>query len=320
MFKSYPIFFKLMTAILLAFLAFIVPILSIKIIISIISVIFFVLCLRKFGIFFAVMVILFFIIPASIFMLFSFRNFPNQMPWNMHRQYNIPNVPGFNNFWNNFNWNDSTNASPSKIYKPNKYINREKELIINGINLQITFNENSDQIHIPDEFKIKKRDDSIEIDFYTNNHNDKIIIEIGTKYGYENLIINSTVLNLNGNIIAENIELYSIGTFYFSGKMFAENVLINTTSSKTEGTFDVINLSMNSTAMTTKIDLINTESFNVNGTSINLDIKYLGEWTKKRNFNISCTVGDITINIPKNSSDKLEVKYRGRVNFKKIIY
>ncbi|MDK2812506.1 MAG: hypothetical protein PWQ78_716, partial [Petrotoga sp.] len=175
----YNYLLKLVLAVVFSISALFIPSLFLKIIFSTVAIVLLALNFKSFKILFVILVVVLFVIPASIFSYFM----NSYIDWD--------------NLWNNiFNWeelynqNDYSYNSNTEAIQPDIYIERAENLQIEGINLEIIFDETSDQIYIPSQINHRRNEDTLTLT--SNIQDQKYIIVIGSKVPYKNIRINST--------------------------------------------------------------------------------------------------------------------------------
>ncbi len=84
------------------------------------------------------------------------------------------------------------------VLEPDTYIDSAENVYIKGgVSLEITFDENSDQIYIPHQVRQNRISNTLNLTSDINNRHKSIIV-IGTKNPYNTIQINSTSLRLKG--------------------------------------------------------------------------------------------------------------------------
>ncbi|PNS01582.1 hypothetical protein X927_00545 [Petrotoga mexicana DSM 14811] len=258
--SRYNYLLKLVFAIVFGISALFIPSFFLKIIFSTVAIVFLALNLKSFKILFVILAVVLFVIPASIFSNFI----GSQLDWD--------------NLWSNifngeefYNQNDYSYNSNTEEIQPDIYIERAENLQIEGINLEIIFDETSDQVYIPSQINHRRNGNTLTLTSHIKyqNFTPKVIIVIGSKVPYKNIRINSTGLNVEGNLEVENFDLNTTG-LDFNVTLEASNLSINSTSLDIDGEIHVGNAEIDSTG-TSWEGLVDAEELKLDSGSLSFD-------------------------------------------------
>lgn len=319
--SRYNYLLKLVFAAVFGISALFIPSFFLKIIFSTVAIVLLALNLKSFKILFVIFAVVLFVIPASIFSYFI----DSHIDWD--------------NLWNNiFNWEELYNQngysynSNIEAIQPDLYIERAENLQINGINYEIIFDETSDQIYIPSQINHRRNEDTLTLT--SDIQDQKNIIIIGSKVPYKNIRINSTGLNVEGNLEVENFDLNTTG-LNFSTTLEGSNLSINSTGLSLDGDIHVGNaeisasgiswnglvdaeeLTINSAGMEIDLSVINAEHIYINGAALMGSIKYMDKWVGTRYLSIEGAYGELDILEPSDNEGRLKLDTQGRIKIRR---
>lgn len=322
--SRYNYLLKLVLAVVFSILALFIPSLFLKIIFSTVAIVLLALNFKSFKILFVILTVVLFVIPASIFSYFM----NSYIDWD--------------NLWNNiFNWeelynqNDYSYNSNTEEIQPDIYIERAENLQIEGINLEIIFDETSDQIYIPSQIIHRRNEDTLTLT--SNIQDQKYIIVIGSKVPYKNIRINSTGLNVEGNLEVENFNLNTTGLNFsttleasnlsinctglsFEGNIHVDHVEVNASGISWDGLVDAKELTLNGAGIEIDLSVIKAEHIYINGSALTGTIKYMDKWVGTRYLSIKGAYGDVDILEPSDNEGRLNVDTQGRIKIRRKKY
>jgi energy-coupling factor transporter transmembrane protein EcfT len=315
---------KLVFAAVFGISALFIPSFFLKIIFSTVAIVLLALNLKSFKILFVILAVVLFVIPASIFSYFI----DAHIDWD--------------NLWNNiFNWEELYNQngysynSDTEEIRPDTYIERAENLQIEGINLEIIFDETSEQIYIPSQIDHRRNEDTLTL--ISNIQDQKYVIVIGSKVPYKNIRINSTGLNVEGNLEVENFDLNTTGLNFnttleasnlsinstglsLDGNVHVDQVEINASGISWEGLVDAEELTINSAGMEIDLSVINAEHIYINGAALTGTIKYMDKWVDTRYLSIKGAYGNLELLEPSDNEGRLNVDTQGRIKIRRKKY
>jgi hypothetical protein len=273
---------------------------------------------------FVILAVVLFVIPASIFSYFI----DSHIDWD--------------NLWNNiFNWEElynqngySYNSNTEEI-QPDIYIERAENLQINGINYEIIFDETSDQIYIPNQINRMRNEDTLTLT--SDVQDQKYILVIGSKVPYKNIRINSTGLNVLGNLEVENFDLNTTGLDFnvtlessnlsinSAGLSLGDNIHvdqaeINASGISWDGLVDAEELTLNGAGMEIDLSVINAEHIYINGAALTGTIQYMDKWVGTRYLSIKGAYGDLELLEPSDNEGRLKLDTQGRIKIRRKKY
>jgi energy-coupling factor transporter transmembrane protein EcfT len=315
---------KLVFAAVFGISALFIPSFFLKIIFSTVAIVLLALNLKSFKILFVILAVVLFVIPASIFSYFI----DAHIDWD--------------NLWNNiFNWEELYNQngysynSDTEEIRPDTYIERAENLQIEGINLEIIFDETSEQIYIPSQIDHRRNEDTLTL--ISNIQDQKYVIVIGSKVPYKNIRINSTGLNVEGNLEVENFDLNTTGLNFnttleasnlsinstglsLDGNVHVDQVEINASGISWEGLVDAEELTINSAGMEIDLSVINAEHIYINGAALTGTIKYMDKWVDTRYLSIKGAYGNLELLEPSDNEGRLKLDTQGRIKIRRKKY
>jgi energy-coupling factor transporter transmembrane protein EcfT len=319
--SSYNYLLKLVFAAVFGISALFIPSLFLKIIFSTVAIVLLALNLKSFKILFVILAVVLFVIPASIFSNFI----DSQLDWD--------------NLWNNiFNWEELYNQngysynSNIKAIQPDIYIERAGNLQINGINYEIIFDETSDQIYIPSQIDHRRNEDTLTL--ISNIQDQKYVIVIGSKVPYKNIRINSTGLNVEGDLEVENFDLNTTGLNFnttleasnlsinstglsLGGNIHVGNAEINASGISWHGLVDAEELTLNGAGVEIDLSVTNAEHIYINGAALTGTIQYIDKWVGTRYLSIEGAYGEVDILEPSDNEGRLDLDTQGRIKIRR---
>jgi len=324
MFK-YNYLLKLVFAVVFGILALFTPSLFLKIIFSTVGIVLLALNLKSFKILFVILAVVLFVIPVSIF-----SNFINsQIDWD-NLWSDLFNGEEFYNQNHGYNYN-----SNSKGIQPDTYIERAENLQIKGINYEIIFDETSDQINIPSQINHSINEDTLTLT--SNIQDQQVIIVIGSKAPYKGIRINSSGLNVMGNLEVENFDLNANGLNFdttleasnlsinssglsFGGNIHVDQAEINASGISWNGFVDAEEFTLNGAGVEMDLSVINAEHIYINAVTLTGTIRYMDKWIGTKYLSIKGVHGDIDILEPSDNEGKLKINSQGRVKIRREKY
>lgn len=316
-------------ALVFAVLAVLVPQVGLKAILGICSVLFFGWNMKNHKFAFVILALIFLIIPSVSFAIFKSMD----VSWS--------------SLWERWGKNIFSNQNDYMVLEPDTYIDSAKNIYIEGVGLEITFDENSDQIYIPHQVRQNRISNTLNLTSDINNRHKSIIV-IGTKNPYNTIQINSTSLRLKGilkatyfktNTTSLNIDAdietsnFSVGSTSFrlnqelkahnvqidatsiniNSDIYADDIEIDGTSIKWFGYIDSRNIRLDGTSLNLDMTVNCSESININGTSINVRIKYADTWNGDRFLSVYGTHGNLKILEPLSNTGNLTLRAEGKI-------
>lgn len=325
--QKYPYIFKIICSLIAVFLAFLIPISSVKVVLGIIAIIIFSFNLRKYTVFFITFIILFFL--TSLFMTNFTTNFQKSSDF-MNEFFRGTVQLGYNLNERGYDYSYEENL---KILRADEKIPMNKNIEIKGVNFNIYFDKESDVIEIPEELSYEIEDGVLKIFYDGDWRNKRADISIGTENTeYENLVIESVILDIKGNLVTKKLKVNSTNTKIHL-ELIANNFDIDSTTAKLDGEFVVdffnsnntnsdyrinfegYNFNMNSTNVDLRgifkteelnieavdvaanLSVENTDFIKINSNVSNLDIKYLDLWKGKRTLDLKSEIGKAKVGV-----------------------
>lgn len=209
----------------------------------------------------------------------------------------------------------------NKPYVKNAEISVENvnEISIQGKNMDIFFDENSDIVQIPSGLYSSKNYNTLEVSVPDSNPEDmKIKIIIGTKSSYEKINIDGSTINLTGIVKAQNF-IISGTSINFNSDVVSSELQISGIGIKINSKINSENIEINTVGIDGNIEILYNKIFNINTLGINSDIKY----TNTRNdsqLNLNSFGGNVNLITPKNDYFNLKTKKIGMINLNEINY
>ena len=311
-------------------MAVMVPQVALKAVFGIFSILFLGWNMKNHQVVFVVLGLIFLIIPSVSFTILKSMN-----------------VSWFS-FWERWDKGLFSEYGEYMVLEPDTYIDRADNVYINGLGLEITFDENSDKIYIPHQVRWKIDDGLLSLTSDINNRH-KAVIVIGTKNPYNTIQINSTSLKLSGSLkviyfkadttsitIDAKIEATSFladSTSFQMNKelktneleidatsidintdLYADVIDIDGTSIKCFGNIDSRNIEIDGTSLKLDMTVRGSENINIDGTKINACIKYADSWNGQRYLKVYGIHGNLQILEPLYNTGDLEIRTEGRIS------
>lgn len=318
---------NLVISLIFAVLAFLIPLFFVKVIFTILGIIFLAANMKSHRIAFIILALIFFIIPLSA---------------------------GFVVTSSGFSWNDyvRSNLNNTMVIEPDTYIDSAENINIQGAGVELIFDETSEKIYIPHQVRQSRRENTL---FLTSDLNKKIRIVVGTKNPYKNVRINSTSLSTSGTLKTEhfyadttslkfnaNIEAasffidstsFSLNTdlkahevdidgtsIHLIADIYANDLNIDGTTIKWHGFTNATNIDIDGTTLDIDLNINGSKNIAVDGTNINIKIKYQDTWQEKRCLRVEGTIGDLEIIEPLSNQGYLETVTEGKIRVKRNTY
>ncbi|MGM0642073.1 MAG: hypothetical protein ACQESN_11700 [Thermotogota bacterium] len=348
--QKYPYIFKILLAAVFALLAFLIPVVSVRLVLGLVAVIILSFNLRKFTAFFITFTILFFLIPSLLAMFITniekpehFFNdiFGGTVQWG----YNMEDR-GYE-----YSYDDAL-----KILRADEEIEFHDNVLIKGNNFNIHFDEDSDVIEIPDELSYEVENGVLNIFYEGNWKNTKANITIGTEeLSFEKIEIRSIVLDLRGELFVDELNINSTTTKAYLD-ITSDFFDFSSTTAKLEGNYDIKKFKASNTTSDYKIDFIGeefdlnstnanlkgvyiTNSLEIDGVNVsfvgsvegtekividsnmsNLDIKYLDSWEGNRTVDINSKIGKAKIGKLAKNDGELIINTDGRYSLERYTF
>lgn len=316
-------------ALVFAVLAVLVPQVGLKAVLGICSVLFFGWNMKNHKFAFVILALIFLIIPSVSFAILKSMD----VSWS--------------SLWERWGKNIFSNQNDYLVLEPDTYIDSAKNIYIDGLGLEITFDENSDQIYIPHQVRQSRISNTLTLTSDINNRHKSIIV-VGTKNPYDTIQIDSTSLLLKGILkttyfkvnttsltVDADIETsnFSVDSTSFqlnqelkansvqidatsikiNSDIYADDIEIDGTSIKWFGYIDSRNIRLDGTSLNLDMTVNGSESIDINGTSINVRIKYVDTWNGDRLLRVYGTHGDLKISEPLSNTGNIILRTEGKI-------
>jgi len=317
--KKHPFIFRIIFAICLALLAFFIPNVVLRVIFAVISSIFFIIPLKKHGIFFIIVICITSLTVISMNGIISYVNyftFPimAREPFGFIG-YFFP-IPGVSNSLGNI----SSGYSENLALLPDKEIYTGKKLSITGSFVRIETDPSSNKIKYPSEAKIMEKDGNISISAYDNALPYKIVI--GTKNSLEELFIGTEKTDFNGDIKVKNLSINS-DEIYFKGNVEADEHA-NFSSHLTfsfNGGINSENIDFLSELISLNSEIENCKNMTIRSSVFSGKVKYTDSWEDTRYINfLSSGLVQIDVFVPYDSGNVEIENMSGLLNSHKYNY
>jgi membrane protein implicated in regulation of membrane protease activity len=315
--QKYPYIFKILLATVFALLAFLIPIVSVRLVLGLIAVIILSFNLRKFTAFFITFVILFFLIPSLLTMFVT--NFQQPADFindlfggTVRFGYNL-NERGYD-----YSYEDNLKIMRADKEIPiNEFMELDGEEIyvnldvdVRGVNLNIDFDDESEVIEIPEELSYEIENGVLKIFYDGDWSNKRADISIGTEnMEYKSLDIRSVVLDVRGDLNTKDLKINSTTTKMYLD-LIADNFDITSTTAKLDGEFIVDNFISSNT---TSVYRINFEgnSFYMNSTNVEMNGIFKSKDIAIKGVNVSANLSVENANLIRIDSNmsNLDIKY-----------
>ncbi len=314
--KKYHVLFKIMIALVLALIAFIVPIWGIKIGLAFLAVIFFALSFRKFS---WLIILVGTIITLSVMGIMITSNF-------------IPEINKFFNYDFGFfipfvaNINDS---SKMNLMEANYETEWKPKIYLYGTSFKISKKENDGMISFPDSIEFKQTENDIT---FRNNYNnrtaeiivdssvqfelfyaDTAVISIVNNFNAKDFKIYSSVININGNLISEDTMILNGSVININNDLDSPNsISISGSVANLSGTYSTKELEINGSVSNLSIDVMNVDNFKINSSTISGSIDYIDNWDGERYLDITASIGNLNITYDSGPNNQLTYSTSGK--------
>ncbi len=348
--QKYPYISKILLAAVFALLAFLIPVVSVRLVLGLVAVIILSFNLRKFTAFFITFTVLFFLIPSLVAMFVTnveqpaeFFNdiFSGTVQWG----YNMEDR-GYE-----YSYDETL-----KILRADEEIELHDNILIKGNNFNVHFDEDSDVIEIPEEMSFEIENGVLNIFYEGNWKNTKANINIGTEdLKYEKIEIRSIVLDLRGELVVDELDInstttkanldveanffdftsttakmegsYNVKSFKASNttsdyriNFTGEEFVINSTNADIKGVYKTKKLDIDGVNVSFVASVEGTEDVFIDSNMSNLDIKYLDTWEGRRNVDINSKIGKAKIGELEKNEGKLIINTDGRYSLERYTY
>ncbi|MBM7558529.1 hypothetical protein [Marinitoga litoralis] len=181
---------------------------------------------------------------------------------------------------------------------PNKIsdISNIQNIEINGINISIKFDSETNKLFYSEKINAKVKNDTLVLDGSKIKKNLEIVI--GTKSKLNRINIDGVNININGNLNSNELGIDGINV------IFNENFKFEGDSIKLEGTNVIIRgylkgkvFKSESVSNNLDITVENFEKMFLEGINIKVDIKYLDTWNDTREIFLDSISTNITVYI-----------------------
>jgi len=337
--KKYPSITKLILAGVLGLLALLIPFAAVKILLAIAGIVIVALSLKKFKWLLITLGVLFLVIPIVALGAINgigqnflnwplgFIDDPSILQW-----FNWIENDDYEYYGNNER-DYNRKGSDHKTYMPDQYVDGAKEIVVSGLGFEISFDENSDKVHIPSELEINRYGESLQISMPKDMKNSTAQITIGTLLELERLEFRTAFLRLNDNVNVAKMEIQTIsgeirGEIMASGMISIEGASLSITGTLKAPEIIIANVPslsfmgsveaekftvQNGIALAFSMDASKIENLSIHGTVVNGRIKFSDSWTGSRKVNVSGIGGSLNLLMPTGSGG-FELITSGRVS------
>jgi cytoskeletal protein CcmA (bactofilin family) len=330
--KQFPSIMKIAVAAAIGLLAVVIPSLPVKILLAIAGIVILATSLKKFSWLLIVLSVIFLVLPVTVFSIISGID-GNILRWPL----GIISNPGIQRW---FDWigrmdYDGFNqkTTPQTYYMPDKYIDSGMEIDLKGIGYQVSFDEDSDQIHLSSELDVRNVGSRIYISMPDHMKNATAILTIGTKNGLSKAVFDVVALSLEGKLTAREVSINAVSVS-IKGDVEAENrILVGGVSISIPGNLIAPRVTIegapslsitgrieaeefhanNCIAVSLAMESVGVKELSIGASTVNGRIKYLDSWPEKRSVRISGLSGSITLTMPKGSGG-FELFTSGRIS------
>lgn len=329
---KYPLITKLIIAAILGILSIVIPYAVLKVLFVLAAIIIFATMLKKFAWLLITLSVLFIVLPVVVL---SAIGILQPAFWNLSNFVG----PGFENFFDNTfsSGRGSYSSNTAKTLYPDTYVEAKEYLYFDGLAFEINFDPESEKIHIPDELEVNELHGILRLTLPDNYLNTKAVITVGTKNPYKEIefdsvfvdmegylhtskfIVESTSIKMKGNINAESLISVKGTAINATGSFNSSNFQLDGTSINIDGTIFSENLRINGTSIIFDVETELAEKISLKGTSVIGKLKYLDNWSGKRNLSINASRGDLDVWIPE-VSGTLSVNKKGMVSISERRY
>ena len=314
--KKYPILYKIIIAIVLSLIAFVIPVWGVKIGLAFLAMIFFALSFRKFS---WLIILIGSVITLSVLGIMITSNF-------------IPEINEFFNYDFSFFIPFVTNINdPSKmnLMEADTETETAAKVYFNGTSIKITVEDNDGLISYPERIEMEKSGDGVSFKNKFNNRTAEIIIdddiEFELFYSDSSVIsitdrllakdfkIHGSVVNINDILYSENTMIINGSVINVNANLFSpDSINISGSVSNLDGVFSTNDLKISSSVSNISIDVQNTKSLNINASTLSGSIDYLDDWEGERYLDITASLGNMSITYNSGTNNQLVYSTSGK--------
>ncbi|WP_129408789.1 hypothetical protein [Marinitoga lauensis] len=179
------------------------------------------------------------------------------------------------------------------------------EIELDGLNVNIKFDPESDKIFYSDILKTRIINSKLKLDSMGKGKNMEIVI--GSKNKFNSIKINGLNIQISGKINSENFNIDGANVIFKDNTFFNSNeIIINGTNVVIKGLYDTNIIDISGISTNIDIKVINCKNIRFDGISINAKIEYKDIWEGIRTINFDGISNNVIIKMRKDN--KGEVK------------
>lgn len=189
-------------------------------------------------------------------------------------------------------------------------LNEISEIELNGLNIYIKFDSESDKIFYSDSLKTKIINKKLILESVEKGKNVEIVI--GTKNKFYKIKINGLNIQVNGKVNSTIFEVDGANVIFDENAYFeGREIKVDGTNVILKGNYNIYTLEVNGISTNINIQIANCNIIKLNGITVNADIKYKDIWDGIRTVNYDGISNDVVIRMKK--ENKGEVKSNKKI-------
>lgn len=179
------------------------------------------------------------------------------------------------------------------------------EIEINGLNINIKFDPESDKIFYSEVLKTSITNGKLKLDSVGKDKNMEIVI--GSKNKFKKIKINGLNVQINGKLNSENFKIDGANVIFKDTIFFKGNeIIVNGTNVIIKGEYDMNIANISGISTNIDIQVINCKNIRFDGISVNAKIEYKDTWEGIRTINYDGISNNIIIRMRKDNKGELK--------------
>jgi hypothetical protein len=179
------------------------------------------------------------------------------------------------------------------------------EIELNGLNISIKFDPESDKIFYSDVLKTNIINGKLKLDSMGKDKNMEIVI--GSKNKFKKIKIDGLNVQISGKLNSENFNVDGTNVIFKDTTFFKGNeIIVNGTNVIIKGEYDVNIANISGISTNIDIQVINCKDIIFDGISVNAKIEYKDTWEGIRTINYDGISNNVTIKMRKDNKGELK--------------
>ncbi|WGS64131.1 hypothetical protein [Marinitoga aeolica] len=179
------------------------------------------------------------------------------------------------------------------------------EIELNGLNINIKFDPESDRIFYSNILKTSIINGKLKLDSMGKDKNMEIVI--GSKNKFNRIKINGLNIQISGKLNSENFNVDGANVIFKDNTFFQGNkIIVNGTNVIIKGEYDMNIANISGISTNIDIQVINCKDIKFDGISVNAKIEYKDTWEGVRTINYDGVSNNVTIRMRKDNKGELK--------------